>query len=80
MTWIVHNRVKELIAEKERRTGTRISYRDVAEATGLSKNTVGKWVRNDTRVYDRKVIADFLEYFNCSISDLLIYEQQNDDS
>ena len=36
----VYNRVKELIAEKERRTGESISTRDIADATGLSKNTV----------------------------------------
>ena len=79
MAKAVYNRVEELIAEKARKTGQRITYRDIAEATGLSKNTVGKWVRNETKEYDREVIAKFLEYFNCPISDLLIYDQTSND-
>lgn len=75
MTKKVYNRVKELIAERERRTEESISVRDVADATGLSKNTVSKWVRNKNQTYDREVIAKFLEYFGCTISDLLVYEQ-----
>ncbi|MDM8530501.1 helix-turn-helix transcriptional regulator [Anaerolineales bacterium HSG25] len=74
----IHNRVKELIAEKERRSGKRYPYRDIALSTGLSKNTVGKWVRNETQEYDRGVIAKFLEYFDCEISDLFVYEETDD--
>lgn len=51
----------------------------IADATGLSKNTVGKWVRNEVKEYDREVIVKFLEYFDCTISELLIYEQSADD-
>ena len=56
----VYNRVKELIAEKERRTERSISFRDVADTTGLSKNTISKWARNDNITYDRDVIAKLL--------------------
>ncbi len=75
----VYNRVKELIAEKERRTEESISNRDVANATGLSKNTVNKWVRNKNQTYDREVMSKFLEYFGCTISDLIVYEQSIDE-
>lgn len=78
MTRQVYNRVKELIAEKERHTGERISYRDVANATGLSKNTVSKWARNENGSYDRNVIAVFLQFFDCQISDLFVYEDSTD--
>ena len=67
--------VKELIAEKERRTEGTMSFRDVEDATGLSKNTVGKWARNENKSYDREVIAKLLEYFDCTISELLVYEE-----
>lgn len=76
MTKLVYNRVKVLIAEKEMKTGHRITYRDITDATGLSKTTVGKWVRNEVKEYDREVIAKFLDFFNCPISDLLVYDQQ----
>lgn len=74
MTKRIYNRVKELIAEKERRTGSSISYRDISADTGLSKNTVGKWARNEVQEFDRAVLATWLDYFGCDIADLIVYE------
>lgn len=71
----VYNRVKELIAERERRYAQRISYRDISADTGLSKNTVGKWARNEVQDYNREVIATFLDYFGCDVADLIVYEE-----
>lgn len=71
----VRNRVKELIARKEREQGGNLTYRDISAETKLSKNTVGKWARNEVDYYDRKVIATFLDYFNCDVADLIVYEE-----
>ncbi|MCA9924917.1 MAG: helix-turn-helix transcriptional regulator [Anaerolineales bacterium] len=71
----VTNRVKELIAEKARRTGEKITYRTIAAETGMSKNTVGKWARNEVIDYNRDIIATFCDFFECAVSELIVYEK-----
>lgn len=71
----VTNRLKELIAERERRTGERLTYRAIEEATGLNKNTISKWARNDVRDFNRDVIATLCDFFECELADLLVYEK-----
>jgi putative transcriptional regulator len=72
----VQNRVAELIAQKQRQTGQRITYADVAAATGLSEVAIGKWSRNEVTRFDRKMIATFCEYFDCTVGELLVYEDR----
>lgn len=71
----VQNRVAELIARKQRQTGERITYATIAAATGLSEEAIGKWARNQVTRFDREMIAIFCDYFECELSDLLVYER-----
>lgn len=70
----VRNRVKVLIAEKETRERRRVTYRLIEAETGMSKNTVGKWARNDVQDYNREVIAMFCDYFGCTVGELIVYD------
>lgn len=72
----VQNRVAELIAQKQRQTGQRITYADIAAATGLSEVAIGKWARNSVKRFDREMIATFCEYFDCTVGELLVYEER----
>jgi len=71
----VKNRVKVLIAEKETRENRRITYRIIEAETGLSKNTVGKWARNEVHDYNRGVIKVFCDYFGCDVGNLIFYDR-----
>ena len=71
----VKNRVKVLIAEKETRENRRITYRTIEAETGLSKNTVGKWARNEVQDYNRGVIRTFCDYFKCDVGSLIFYDR-----
>lgn len=72
----VQLRVGELIARGKRLGNPRdFTYRAIAEATGLSKNTVGKWARNDVEDFNKDVIAAFCEFFGCEPGELLVYEE-----
>lgn len=41
------NRFAEHLSIKERNDGRKYTNRDIAEITGLNKNTVGQYIRND---------------------------------
>lgn len=76
MSGRVLNRVEELLARKRREEGKRPSYRDIAEVTGLSKTTVGKWSRNEIDNFSGDILAAFCEYFDCDVGDLLYYDRE----
>jgi putative transcriptional regulator len=48
----------------------------VAEVTGLNKNTISKWVRNEVDNFSGEILAAFCDYFECDIGDLLYYEKE----
>lgn len=72
----IRNRIGELIAIGKR-TGDpeRYSYRAIAEATGLSKTTVGKWARNEVEAYDRRSLATFCDFFGVPPGEIIVYEE-----
>ena len=44
--------------------------------TGLNKNTISKWVRNEVDSFTGDILAAFCDYFECDIADLLYYERE----
>ncbi len=80
---VLRNRVQELIAIKSRNEDRkkRLSNRQVAIETGLSKVTVDKYVNNQIIQYDANVLEVFADYFNCDIDELLVFKEvENQDS
>lgn len=54
--------------------GRRLKVVDLAEATGIHKNTLYRlYKENGTRV-DLDVLERLCDYFNCSLCDLMDYE------
>lgn len=78
---IVRNRLRELIAEKSRRDGIRITLSMVAEATGLSKSTIANWhkLKGEITRFDSENISLLCQYFDCEIADLLVLESVEED-
>jgi len=77
---MVRTRIGELIAaEKARGNGSRVTYRAIAEALGMSKTTVGAWANSTVREYDADKLALFCEFFDVGIDQILIYESRGSD-
>jgi len=70
---MVQFRLKELMAERERVTGERITYRAISDATQISTNTLHKAATNQQKMVGLGVLARLCKYFGCQVGDLLVY-------
>lgn len=65
-------RLGELIAERKRKTGKKTRYVDIAEATGLSTNTLTRMAKNDMKMVGLDTIEKLTDFFGCGIGDLMV--------
>lgn len=70
----IRNRLLELIQERERKMGRRLKQHDLAVFAGVSDHTIINWIRNETTRYEGQTIERLCEYFDCEISDLLVFD------
>jgi DNA-binding Xre family transcriptional regulator len=70
----VVNRLAEILAIKGRQEARKISVEMVSDETGLARNTIYLWIRNDVKRYDKDTLEVFCDYLDCEIGDLLIRE------
>lgn len=73
---VVKNRVKELLAIKEREVGHAISEAELAEITGLSEGAVRNWLENRVTRFDSKPMLQFCWYFDIGLSELFIIPEK----
>jgi putative transcriptional regulator len=73
----VVSQVKKLLAEKEKREGRRISYRKIAEESGVSLTSVHNWMNSNSTQYHEGQIVALCRYFNCEVGDLLRIDQND---
>ncbi len=64
----------EMVQRKERQLGRRISYAEIAEATGMTRAAVSKWASGEIVSYRKEMLDAFCKYFECQPGDLLTYE------
>lgn len=64
----------EMVQRKERQLGRRISYAEIAEATGMTRAAVSKWASGEIVSYRKEMLDSFCKYFECQPGDLLTYE------
>lgn len=67
-------RIKELIAERERKTGENVTYLIIYEATKISPNTLSAMATGKMKMVGIGTIERLLDYFDCNVSDLVVYE------
>ena len=72
---MLYSRVRILIAEKEVKEQRRISYRAIAQETGLSLATVTAYASGTNTRYDGPTIEAFCRYFGCQPGDILVYSE-----
>lgn len=65
------NRLPALIGKKQQEDNRVISVAQLAEDTGVSRETIYKWISGEANRFDGKVIEAFCRYFNCNVGDLL---------
>ncbi len=68
-------RLKELIAQKERKEGKKITYRDLKKATGINLNSITAMANNDMSMVGLSTVERLTDYFACDIADLMIKEE-----
>jgi DNA-binding Xre family transcriptional regulator len=75
---MIRFRIQELLAEKQFKEGRRVTLKELADATGISRVTLSKMVNQ--RGYG--TLTDHLDrlcaYFNCKVSDLAEYVPNSD--
>jgi putative transcriptional regulator len=70
----VQFRLKELIAERERKTGQRVTYRNIRDETGISTSVLHKVATNKQKMISLTVIDRLCNYFGCQVGDLMVRE------
>ena len=67
-------RLRELMAEKERKTGKNVTYAIMQEATGISPNTLSMIAKGKAKMVGISTIERLLDYFDCEVGELMVYE------
>lgn len=62
------------MAEKERRTGETVTYSTIQDETGISPNTLSNMATGKMKMVGISVIERLLDYFDCEVADLVVYE------
>jgi putative transcriptional regulator len=66
-------KLKELIAEKEFRERRRVTVQELAEATGITRNTLSKMLNQHGASVRSENLGRLCAYFHCRIEDLVEY-------
>ena len=67
-------RVNEMLKGRELREGRRIPLAEIAEATGISVETLSELIRNRAGMISLPALASLCAYFSCRVGDLIRYD------
>lgn len=67
----VVNRLIILMGRKQAAEGRIITPTEVANATGLSRQAIHQWMKNDVVQFRGETVRALCKYFDCSVDDLL---------
>ena len=70
----IRNRLLELMQEKERKLGQRLTQHEIAKFVGATDHTIKKWIENKVTRFDKHMIEGLCNYFDCDVGDLLYFE------
>ena len=69
----IYNRIKVLIAEKELREKRKLTYRVIADETGIPVSTLTEYMTQRISRFDGSTLEKLCEYFSVQPGDILIY-------
>lgn len=75
---MIRFRMAELMAEHSFRTGRRVEWREVADATGIHRTTLSKMLNSPAYNATVSNIDLLCRYFGCTVGDLLVYVPDED--
>ncbi len=67
-------RVNELLKARELREERRLPLAEVAEATGISVETLAELIRNRATMISLPALASLCAYFGCKAGDIIYYD------
>lgn len=67
--------LKELMLKKSVKIGDRLTQQEVADATGLSLPTIGRWYRGEVDRIEKDTVLKLMKYFDCAFEDLISFEE-----
>lgn len=73
----VVSQVRQLLKEKERREGRRISQRKLEVECGVSRTSLKNWLRGDATQFQQEQIVALCRYFDCEVGDLLKIDESD---
>lgn len=79
----IENRFKQLLALVEAETGTRPTYNDIQQKTGIAASTLSAYAKETVSRYDESTLIALVEYFDerlkggCTLSDLIQFPPVN---
>lgn len=76
----IENRFKELLKRKSQQEKRKLPRRLIAEETGISLTSVQNWASNRVTQYQDAQIIAFCKYFDCTIDELLVMVEDEDES
>lgn len=69
----IYNRIKILIAEKEFREARKLTYRTIAQETGVSTGTLTTYINQRVNRFDAPTLEAFCKFFGCQPGDILVF-------
>ncbi len=75
----MRSNLRVLTAQKSQRERRRISLRTIADETGINKYTVYAIANDTIREYPKDTLTALCNYFNCTVGDLLLTEDEPDE-
>jgi len=72
----VRTRILELLSQMQIDRGERISVTEIHRATGISRQTIHRWMNNDLSRFDEDTVIAFCDFFDCTLNDLLYVDRE----
>lgn len=68
-------RIKELSAQRERKTGESCTYDVIQQATGISQNSLSKLATGKSKMVGIETIERLLTFYDCDVGELMVFEE-----
>lgn len=68
-------RIKELNAERERKTGQPCTYDHIQQVTGISQNSISRLATGKSKMVGIQTIERLLDFYGCEVGELMVFEE-----
>lgn len=72
------HRLVKLMAERQDKSGERVTAMDVSRGAGITPQTLYKWLNDGIKRFDSETVEKLCDYFGCEVGDLLYLEDEKE--